>query len=52
LLEIDELLKYLDRAESELHSADPINADPETLALQLAQHKVIYLPVFFVILTI
>ena len=40
LLEIDELLKYVDRAETELQSAEPVSADPETLALQLAQHKV------------
>jgi len=42
-VEIDELLKYVDRAESELQAADPISSDPETLALQLAQHKVGYL---------
>ena len=40
LLEIDELLKHLDRAENDLQSAESIRADPETLALQLAQHKV------------
>jgi len=40
LLEIDELLKYVDRAESELQSAEHVSADPETLAMQLSQHKV------------
>ena len=40
LLEIDELLKYLDHAENELQNAEALGADPETLALQLAQHKV------------
>jgi len=39
LLEIDELLKYVDRAEAELQSAEYVSADSETLALQLAQHK-------------
>jgi len=40
LMEVDELLKYLDRAENEINSADPVSADPETLAVQLANHKV------------
>jgi len=43
LLEIDELLKYLDHAENELNSAESISPDPETLALQLAQHKVTFI---------
>ena len=40
LVEIDDLLKYLDRAENEINTADPISADPDALALQLRNHKV------------
>jgi hypothetical protein len=40
LYEIDDLLKYLDRAENDINSADAVSADPETLAVQLSQHKV------------
>ena len=40
LTEIDELLKYLDRAENEMNTADVISIDPEALAVQLRDHKV------------
>jgi len=48
---MDELLEHLDCAERELDSAEPVSSNPETLAEQLTEHMVIYLPVFFVILT-
>ena len=40
LREIDELLKYLDKAENEINTAEPLSTDPETLAVQLRDHKV------------
>ena len=40
LREIDDLLKYLDRAESELSAAEPISANPDILTIQLREHKV------------
>lgn len=40
LREIDDLLKYLDKAENEINTAEPISTDPETLAVQLRDHKV------------
>ena len=42
LREIDELLKYLDKAENEINMADSIATDPETLAVQLRDHKVFH----------
>ena len=42
LREIDELLKYLDKAENEINMADAISTDPETLAVQLRDHQVFH----------
>ena len=39
LREIDELLKYLDKAENEINTAEPVSTDPETLAVQLRDHR-------------
>ena len=40
LSEIDGMLKYLDKAENEINTAEPISVDPETLGVQLRDHKV------------
>ena len=42
LREIDELLKYLDKAENEINMADAVSTDPETLAVQLRDHKIFH----------
>ncbi|ELT90303.1 hypothetical protein CAPTEDRAFT_205084 [Capitella teleta] len=42
LREIDDLLKYLDKAENEINTAEPISTDPETLAVQLRDHRVFH----------
>ncbi|GFN99913.1 microtubule-actin cross-linking factor 1 [Plakobranchus ocellatus] len=39
LSEIDSMLKYLDKAESQINTAEPISIDPETLGVQLRDHK-------------
>ncbi|XP_005100351.2 microtubule-actin cross-linking factor 1 [Aplysia californica] len=39
LSEIDGMLKYLDKAENEINTAEPISVDPETLGVQLRDHK-------------
>lgn len=33
-------LKYLDKAENEINTAEPISVDPETLRVQLRDHSV------------
>ncbi|CAH1789990.1 unnamed protein product, partial [Owenia fusiformis] len=38
---VDELLRYLDQAERDINTAEPISADPETIAMQLRDHKII-----------
>ncbi|KAL5005910.1 hypothetical protein ScPMuIL_017068 [Solemya velum] len=38
LTEIDGMLKYMDRAENEINTAEPVNIDPDTLAIQLRDH--------------
>ena len=40
LSEIDSMLKYLDKAENQINTAEPISIDPETLGVQLRDHKV------------
>ena len=40
LSEIDGMLKYLDKAENEINTADPVSVDPDTLAVQLKDHTV------------
>ena len=42
LREIDDLLKYLDKAENEINTAEPISIDPEILTVQLKDHHVSY----------
>ena len=42
LREIDDLLKYLDKAENEINTAEPVSTDPETLAEQLRDHKLFH----------
>lgn len=42
LREIDDLLKYLDKAENEINTAEPLSTDPETLAVQLRDHKLFH----------
>ncbi|XP_067685972.1 microtubule-actin cross-linking factor 1, isoforms 6/7-like isoform X1 [Haliotis asinina] len=39
LSEIDGMLKYLDKAENEINTAEPISVDPETLSVQLRDHN-------------
>ncbi|BFZ22115.1 hypothetical protein BsWGS_25154 [Bradybaena similaris] len=39
LSEIDGMLKYLLKAENEINTAEPISIDPETLTVQLREHK-------------
>ncbi|KAK6172103.1 hypothetical protein SNE40_018056 [Patella caerulea] len=38
LSKIDGMLKYLDKAENEINTAEPISVDPETLEVQLRDH--------------
>ncbi|XP_055900100.1 dystonin-like isoform X2 [Biomphalaria glabrata] len=40
LSEIDGMLKYLDKAENEINTAESISIDPETLSIQLREHKI------------
>lgn len=40
LTEIDGMLKYLDKAENEINTAEPVNVEPETLNIQLHDHQV------------
>ncbi|CAL1534640.1 unnamed protein product [Lymnaea stagnalis] len=39
LSEIDGMLKYLDKAENVINTAEPVSIDPETLGVQLREHK-------------
>ncbi|XP_041374834.1 LOW QUALITY PROTEIN: microtubule-actin cross-linking factor 1-like [Gigantopelta aegis] len=39
LSEIDGMLKYLDKAENEINTAEPISVEPETLTVQLKDHS-------------
>ena len=34
------MLKYLDKAENEINTAEPVNIEPDTLAVQLKDHQV------------
>lgn len=34
------MLKYLDKAENEINTAEPVNVEPETLNIQLHDHQV------------
>jgi dystonin len=34
------MLKYLDKAENEINTAEPVNVEPETLTVQLHDHQV------------
>lgn len=36
------MLKYLDKAENEINTAEPVNVEPDTLAIQLHDHQVEY----------
>ncbi|XP_021351801.1 dystonin-like isoform X4 [Mizuhopecten yessoensis] len=38
LTEIDGMLKYLDKAENEINTAEPISIEPDTLTVQLKDH--------------
>lgn len=38
--DVEGFLKYLDKAENEINTADPISVDPETLRVQLREHNV------------
>jgi len=40
LTEIEGMLKYLDKAENEINTAEPISIDPEILTVQLKDHHV------------
>ncbi|KAK3083433.1 hypothetical protein FSP39_022457, partial [Pinctada imbricata] len=39
LTEISGMLKYLDKAENEINTAEPVNIEPETLTVQLKDHQ-------------
>ena len=34
------MLRYMDKAENEINTAEPVSSDPETLTIQLRDHKV------------
>jgi Leucine-rich repeat (LRR) protein len=38
--DVEGFLKYLDKAENEINTAEPISVDPETLRVQLRDHNV------------
>lgn len=38
--DVEGFLKYLDKAENEINTADSISVDPETLRVQLRDHNV------------
>ena len=40
LTEIEGMLKYLDKAENEINTAEPVSIDPEILTVQLKEHHV------------
>ena len=40
LTEVDGMLKYLDKAENEINTAEPISIEPETLSVQLKENIV------------
>lgn len=40
LTEVDGMLKYLDKAENEINTAEPISIEPETLGVQLKENVV------------
>ena len=44
LTEVDGMLKYLDKAENEINTAEPISIEPETLGVQLKENVVSYIP--------
>ncbi|CAE1316032.1 DST [Acanthosepion pharaonis] len=42
LSEIESMLRYMDKAENEINTAEPVSSDPETLTIQLRDHKVFH----------
>ncbi|GAB1607826.1 dystonin isoform X7 [Argonauta hians] len=42
LTEIESMLKYMDKAENEINTAESVSSDPETLAVQLKDHQLFH----------
>jgi len=40
LTEVDGMLRYLDKAENDINTAEPISIEPETLGIQLKENLV------------
>ncbi|XP_036368174.1 microtubule-actin cross-linking factor 1 isoform X4 [Octopus sinensis] len=42
LTEIESMLKYMDKAENEINTAESVSSDPDTLTVQLRDHQVFH----------